>query len=81
VQRWRDGMNTQSDTRVVRPDGKTPLDDRDTVMAFLTHADALEQPGFRWMDVLALQRMYGAGGTETGVRQPSGGSGSCNAKT
>ena len=43
---------------MARKDGKTPLDDRDTVLAFLTHADALDQPGFRWMDVLALQRMY-----------------------
>ena len=74
---WRDGLNTHSDHRVVRPDGKSPLDDHDTLMAFLTHTSALDGTIFKWMDVLALRQMYGADQAMPGVRHFDGTNGRC----
>lgn len=54
-----DGQNTYSDQQVKRPDGKTPLDGRDTLMAFSVYGEVHEDPRFRWMDVMALRQMYG----------------------
>lgn len=77
----RDGMNTHSDTRVVRTDGETPLGDRDTVMAFVPQVDALDPPASGgWMRsryagctvLAAALRAFGSPPTEAvAVRQPN----------
>jgi hypothetical protein len=54
-----DGQNLYSDESVVRPDGKTPLDGRDTLMAFSVYSSVYADPHYRWMDVMVLRQMYG----------------------